>query len=662
MDSSTKSAIKALVLTLRHTLEDELTLALKRYGIFTDQKWTPDAPPDRLTDAAEREAWRRIVTVIRRGTQEGRTLPQASADYVREAAFTLLNRLVGLKCLEVRGIIPEIITTRDIYSGRSQAHRDYRDAHPREARAADDALPAAIQDACRQVNADLIGYLFDPDDDYSLLWPRYAVLKDCIARINALEEIIWREDEIIGWLYQFYNAEEKVAVRRRGKPQTPHDVAVINQFFTPRWVVKFLVDNTLGRLWLEMHPDSARVRAKCDYLVPEVLADRQISESANQREGEAPTPNSQLDPTSPINNPAAPPRRAAKPVTDIRLLDPACGTMHFGHYACEVFAEMYRDSLDHGWPIQNPKSNIQNHEIPSLILQHNLFGVDIDRRAVQLAALSLFMKARTLHPEAQVRQVNLVSADATLPDSGVREQFLARYKDAPRVQKAFAQVLADMDHVAQVGSLLRVEERLRALLTEAGYALSETGELRPRPQRTIPGLEAPVRQLELGEQPNAGSGWTPGYTLAGLRDDLRAFARDALQEHDLNAQLFAAEADKAVRLLDVFIDDYDVVVMNPPYGAGLNEADSLLKQLYPNTYNDLYSMFVERGLSLTQKSKGYVGALTSRTFIRLTTFQKFREKILLSESILSIIRGRQTPAEGTCRKCQIQVHCATYAR
>ena len=607
------------------------------------------------------------MTVIRRGLSEGRTLPQASGDYVREAAFTLLNRLTGLKCLEVRGIIPEIITTREIYSGRSLAHRDYRDAHPQAARASDDALPAALAEACRRVNAELIGYLFDPDDDFSLLWPRYAVLKGCIEQINALDEAVWREDEIIGWLYQFYNAEEKVAVRRRGKPQTPHDVAVINQFFTPRWVVKFLVDNTLGRLWLEMHPDSARVRAKCDYLVPEVagskgeVASSRVASSKGGEESASVTnallpatdnllpatstllpATGYLLPDSPINNPAAPARRAAKPVTEIRLLDPACGTMHFGHYACEVFAEMYRDSFDHNWPIdalENPKSKIQNHEIPSLILRHNLFGVDIDRRAVQLAALSLFMKARTLHPEAQVRQVNLVSADATLPNSGVREKFLARYKQAPLVQRAFAQVLEHMNHVAQVGSLLRVEERLRELLAEAGYALSETGVLlRPCRQRTIPGLEAPVRQLELGDEPQAGSGWcqfTPGYTLASLRDDLRAFANAALEEHDLNAQLFAAEADKAVHLLDVLMGEYDVVVMNPPYGDTTAFAKKSLKELYPTSFYDLYAAFFIRTFELAKN--GFVGALTSRSYLYLSRLETFRRELLETTNILALL-------------------------
>jgi hypothetical protein len=644
MNSKTKSAIKSLVLDLRHTLEKELAIALRYYGLFTDREWSLEAPPDRLTTPAEREVWRRMVTVIQQRMQEGRTLPEASEDYVRESAFTFLNRLVGLKCLEMRGIIDEIITTREIYGGRSQAHRNYREMHPRAARAADDALPAAIEAAFRHVNDEMIGYLFDPDDDHSLVWPRYAVLKRCIAMINGLDAAAWREDEIIGWIYQFYNAEEKVEVRDRGKPQTPHDVAVINQFFTPRWIVKFLVDNTLGRLWLEMHPDSERVRAKCDYLVPEphpsptsaASGDTpSLSRPSGEGEGQGEDEGFALDPDSPINTPAAAPRRDEKPLTQIKLLDPACGTMHFGHYAMEVFAAMYRDARDWG------HVQIAEHEIPGVILKNNLFGVDIDRRAVQLAALSLFMKARTMHAEASVSQVNLVAADATLPDSDVREAFLARYAKAPKVQRAFAQVLADMDQVAELGSLLRVEERLRELLAEAGHAAAREAlrGLDPRRQREIPGMEAPRRQIglaELADDEEQAAAWTPHYTLRELRDDLRAFARRALDEHDLNAQLFATEADKAVRLLDVLMGEFDVVVMNPPYGETMEVAKDYLGKTYSETKNDLYAAFIDRGLDLIG-AEGYIGALVSRTFMFLSSFTKFREQILLALShIISI--------------------------
>ena len=129
---------------------------------------------------------------------------------------------------------------------------------------------------------------------------------------------LWAEDEILGWIYQFYNAEHKEAIRKRGKPRRPAEVAVINQFFTPRWIVKFLVDNTLGRLWLEMHPDSGRVRKKCDYLVPEPLAVHGARDQGSVTRDQAFV----LDPDSPINNPKAPPRREPKPPQDIRLIDP----------------------------------------------------------------------------------------------------------------------------------------------------------------------------------------------------------------------------------------------------------------------------------------------------------------------------------------------------
>jgi hypothetical protein len=631
------------------------------------------------------------------GADPEKATPQQRAEavdwFVREVAFTHLNRLVALKCLEVRGLIPEIITTRDAYGGRSRAHYDYRYAHPDEARQPDDALPAAIRHVCRQVYAEF-KFLFDvgdpatgqPPPANSILWPSYPVLKECIALINGLDEAagltpddaqqgwastqegrgvagqprwpsgadeaqqdwdstreeegvagqprwpsLWAEDEIIGWIYQFYNAEQKEAIRKRGKPRRPAEVAVINQFFTPRWIVKFLVDNTLGRLWLEMHPDSERVRKKCDYLVPEPLgADETGRQGDKETRGEGER-GFRLDPDSPVNNPKAPPRREPKPVTEIRLIDPACGTMHFGHYAFEVFQEMYLDSLEHGWPIaadeevdqiRNPKpvvSEVEPSEIPSLILRHNLYGVDIDLRAVQLAGLSLFIKAKTANPKAHISHLNLVVADAVLPTDGARQRFLDQYKDDKVVQDAVRQVLDEMANVAEVGSLLRVEERLRDILARAGHAA-----VRDESRN----MQHAIHQLSLAEAPGAQpEEWGAHYTVQRLLDDLRAFAAEALQTHDLNAQLFAEEAEKSVHLLDVFLNDYDVVVMNPPYGDTTSKARKRINRDYPDAGGDLYTASMVRGLDMLN-SDGYLGALTSRTYLTLATFEKFRQLLL----------------------------------
>jgi hypothetical protein len=668
MNRQAKSAIKSLVLTLRRRLEDDIAIKLKRYG-FAGERWLPleRLPHVQRDDQATIDHFRLKAALeqhLRRiGAEPVKATSQQQAEavdwFVREVAFTHLNRLVALKCLEVRDLIPEIITARDAYGGRSRAHYDYRNAHPDEAREADDALPATIRHVCRQVYAEF-KFLFDVGDPatgrqppaHSILWPSYPVLKECIQLINDLDRdaghdtehaarnTLWDEDEIIGWIYQFYNAEQKEAIRKRGRPRCPAEVAVINQFFTPRWIVKFLVDNTLGRLWLEMHPDSERVRAKCDYLVPEPL--QQGSESASQRGDFA---NSQtrrfaLDPDSPINDPKAPPRREPKRPQDIRLIDPACGTMHFGHYAFEVFQEIYRDALEHGWLDDSPSPDDRERgpggegDIPAAILRHNLYGVDIDLRAVQLAGLSLFIKAKTANPDAHISHVNLVVADAVLPPDGARQRFLDQYKDDKVVQNAVRQVLDEMANVAEVGSLLRVEERLQDILAKAGHAAVQDRSTGSRQvwdaerQQGLPGFEPPTRQLSLAEAAGAvPEEWGAHYTLARLLDDLRAFAAEALQTHDLNAQLFAEEVEKSVHLLDVFLNDYDVVVMNPPYGVATGVAKRYLKRVYPRSWNDLGTAFVERATDLS--AKGYAGALTSRTYMFLIRLLKFREGVIL---------------------------------
>jgi len=673
MNRQAKSAIKSLVLTLRHKLEDEIAIQLKRYG-FAGERWLPveRLPHIQRNDRATIDHFRLKTALeqhLRRiGAEPNEAMPQQRAEaagwFVREVAFTHLNRLAALKCLEVRDLIPEIVTVRDAYGGRSRAHYDYRNDHPDEARRPDDALPAALRHVCQQVYAEF-RFLFDVGDPAtgrqppanSILWPDYPVLKECIQLINDLDKdagheprnTLWAEDEIIGWIYQFYNAEQKEAIRRRGRPRRPAEVAVINQFFTPRWICKFLVDNTLGRLWLEMHPDSERVRAKCDYLVPEPLPAE--NSEFGVRDSEPAIRNSQfaIDPDSPVNDPKAPPRREPKSPQEVRLIDPACGTMHFGHYAFEVFQEIYRDARDHDWVTGDDV--LPDEEIPAAILRHNLYGVDIDLRAVQLAGLSLFIKAKlALHAlseaegsqvegtamlKAHISHVNLVVADAVLPADGARQGFLERYRDDLVVQDAVRQVLDEMANVAEVGSLLRVEERLRDILGKAGHAAVQ--HLDAERQRGLPGFEPPTRQLSLAEAAGAApEEWGAHYTLARLLDDLRAFAAEALQTHDLNAQLFAQEAEKTVHLLDVFLNDYDVVVMNPPYGNPTPTGKRYIVSAYPRTWNDIYGSFIERSEDLV-RGRGYTGVLCSRTFMFLSRFERVRKYILENAQVIALL-------------------------
>ncbi len=192
MNRQAKSAIKSHVLTLRHKLEDDIAIQLKRYG-FAGERWLPleRLPHIEWDDQAASDHYRLKAALeqqLRRmGVNTKKAKPQQRAEavywFVREIAFTHLNRLVALKCLEVRDLIPEVITTREAYGGRSRAHYDYRNAHPDQARRPDDALPAAIRHVCQRVYAEF-KFLFDVGDPAvgrhppanSILWPSYPVL------------------------------------------------------------------------------------------------------------------------------------------------------------------------------------------------------------------------------------------------------------------------------------------------------------------------------------------------------------------------------------------------------------------------------------------------------------------------------------------------------
>jgi hypothetical protein len=600
MDKAAKAKIKRLVLDLRRLLEADVTVGLKRLGILADRNWLPETQVPRPDEEVfSRRA--RIAVVVQASMDQGSTRQEATQEYIRRTALTYLIRLVGLKCLEVRNLIDEVITTRVEYGGRSLFHRDFRHAYPELATQSDDALPAALEAAC--LVAQELHTLFDPDDDWSIIQPRYNTLKEAIARINGLPTEIWLEDEIVGWVYQFYRIEDRNRVRKRGLPQKADDVAAINQFYTPRWIVQFLVDNTLGRLWLEMHPDS-RVRQKCTYLVP----------------------------TADLPQPSDEPVREAKPPWEIRLLDPACGTMHFGFYASEVFLEMYREARERHWAdrLSDGRSifDLTEAEVVSCIFFYNLFGITIDTWAARLATLSLYMKLKALHSEARVIRLNIICADATLSKDGeVRQQFLKEFVDDGEMQKALGEIFATMSDIAQVGSLFHPREQLQRILKEM---MHPTAQWEDQQRSAAEKGQTPVRQRELGEITGPGVGWRVFRPLDEVLEKVRDFANQCRAENNHTGRFLALETQDNLHLLDVLLQPYDVVVMNPPYGKTTAKAKQYLCQIYPQTHHDLYAAFFERALGFLQDD-GYIGALTSRTFLYLKSFRQLREQLLLKK-------------------------------
>ena len=658
-----KEAVKAWVPKVRQALDNEFAAQLDRLGIRRDGK---HRPLDKMSMPEASVAIRRRVEalVLREALSEG--TPGRGYDNVRrELTYTLLNRLVGLKAMESRRLLylpppgqpnaaPEEteVVTPVPGQGRSRYQRDFRAAASGRYKYEDDAEEALLRDcliaAFRSVTGE-IRVLFDPDHEYACVWPTHAALTSVLTLINdGLPPDTYRAQDFLGWVYQFFNREEKKRIRdeNKGTPQSSYELAVINQFYTPSWVVKVLVDNTLGRLWLQMHPDSALQPKAPPPMPDDRVTDTPIADYLVPRTGERiryqrVTSDGQV--------------ATFKRAIDITLIDPACGTMHFGQYAFGLFHRMYLDEIENagkaGWPVE--PSVREPRDIPSTILERNLFGIDIDARAVQIASLSLMLTAKEAalrhgsSPLAvKVRRSNLVVANTV--DLGVDrlralvEQVGANLGSLELRQRLFETLWDNLQYVGELGSLVQMREGV-------GAVLGEWVDSRARDK----GLTTLIRK-DSGRQLDLGS-IVDGLTrekarqlklerkiledeAARLQQELLAAIEEAASESsaDPTERLFAEDTARGFTLVQVLSRRYDVAVMNPPYGSFVRKSKDFVKVAYPLTANDIYATFIDRATQLTEP-EGYVGALVSATFVNLTTFQKLRTEILLKRNPLIVM-------------------------
>jgi hypothetical protein len=650
-----KDAVRVWVPKVRRVLENEFLGQLERLGLRRDGEHTS---LDRMrlseSDAALRQ---RVEALLNRDALVEGSSERGYENVVRELTYTLLNRLVGLKAMEVRQILylpppedpsapPEQTEVITPIPGqvRSRYLRDFRAAGGNRYKYEDDAEEALLRDgltaAFRHITRE-IRILFDPDHEYSCVWPTHAMLASVLRMINEeLPEDAYRAKDFLGWVYQFFNREEKKRVRdeNKGTPRSSYELAVINQFYTPSWVVKALVDNTLGRLWLQMHPDSKLQTATPPPLPDERVSDGSVADYLVPRTGER-ICYQRLSQEGQVDT--------FKRVRDIALLDPACGTMHFGQYAFGLFHQMYLDEIEYagqpGWP-KEPSVG-EPRDIPSAILDYNLFGIDIDPRAIQIASLSLLLTAKEAALEhgfspldVKVHRTNLIVANAVdLGEERLRalvDHVGAKLGSVELQQRLFKTIWENLQYVGELGSLVQVRESVARVLGEWVEAKArEKGLKRVFPtavpeQPTFEFIQKRGQQLELERR-------VLESETRALQDELLA----ALEEEagkaggDFADQLFAEDTARGLKLLQMLSRQYDVVVMNPPYGAFVPKVKDFVKAAYPLTSNDIYAAFIDRATQLTEP-EGYVGALVSKTFVNLTTFEKLRTEILLKRNPL----------------------------
>ena len=578
----------------------------------------------------------------------------------REFAYTLLNRLVGLKAMEARAILylpppedpngtPERTEVLTPVPGQAYSRllRDLRAAGGSRYKYEDDAEEALLRDglttAFRYLTRE-IGILFDPDHEYACIWPTHGTLTLVIRMVNEdLPAAAYSARDFLGWVYQFFNREEKKRVREetKGTPRSSYELAVINQFYTPSWVVKALVDNTLGRLWLQMHPDSTLAPKGPPPLPDELTSDDLAVDYLVPRTGE----NVRFKRLTEMGE-----VQTFRRACDITLLDPACGTMHFAQYAFGVFHRMYLDEIEHagepGWP-EDP-SVMDRRDIPAAILKHNLFGIDIDPRSIQIASLSLMLTAKEAALEhdfspldVHIQKANLVVANAVnLGQERLRvlvEKVDKRLGSGELRERLFTAIWDNLHYVRELGSLVQVRESVSQVLTDWVEKRAREKGLtmivrRAAAQETFGFVEAMdrdrVHQLELERRVLEGEA---RQLEAELLETLEAAAGQI--GDDPSDQIFAEDTVRGLKLLHMLSRRYDVVVMNPPYGDFVPTVKDFVKAAYPLTSNDIYAAFIDRATQLIEP-QGYAGALVSATFVNLKTFEKLRTEILLKRNPL----------------------------
>jgi hypothetical protein len=354
MDRDTRNLLFNTTQALRRGLEEEFALQLEgRFDVLRDGT-IADAPGPQL-DGSEKLTRRKIVEAIQHRRASGESERESVDGFLRETAFTFLNRLAALKMMEARGIVQECVSACDSHGFNARGFKEFGGLAPGLIDLPDGGYRLYLECLFDEIGRE-VGILFDRTDPASLLWPRRTALLDALGRINDPKLAgIWSEDETIGWIYQYYNDPEERRKMRDVKqggsaaPRNSREMAVRNQFFTPRYVVEFLTDNALGRLWYEMTKGKTSLKDRCRYLIRrpnEIFLGP--GENAPELSDEQTCAAESLTKEELLNQPVFIPHRPLKDPRQIRMIDPARGSMHFGLYAFDLLEIIYQEA----WEIQ----------------------------------------------------------------------------------------------------------------------------------------------------------------------------------------------------------------------------------------------------------------------------------------------------------------------
>jgi hypothetical protein len=498
------------------------------------------------------------------------------ADAIEEAAYTWFNRLMAIKILEkngyeqkqldYEGTVPALLDNARNgimpFLGESEKQK------VRERLLAGDeegAFGILLTGYCRKNS--LLNRVFGGIDDFTeLLLPNNLLTKGGIIELLNLNGFVLEEDykqvELIGWLYQFYISEKKDEVFKgfkENKKARKEDIPAATQIFTPKWIVKYLVENTVGQTWLDQHPDS-EIKTHLKYLVEN-----------KSKKGEAPK----------VLSPGADLGEAKK----ITLLDPAVGSGHILVTAFDVYMLMYREE------------GSTTRQAVREILKYNLFGLDIDKRAAQLARFAVLMKAASY--DREVLSENVLPQIYAMPEP-------VHFDRRPLEQFLFEGETLELDNE---GILKDLNKGL--LLMRQAQNLGS------------------IIQFDLQDD---------------TRDQLWSRYRYWVRKEEQNKLTIDQESwwkplSEYLNPLNVLLGQYDCVAANPPYMGQKNmngELKEYVNKHYPDSKADLFAVFMEACWN-SAKTKGRVGMINQHSWMFLSSFEGLRSKVLNNHTIESML-------------------------
>ena len=477
---------------------------------------------------------------------------------MEEAAYTWFNRFAAIRFMELSGYLTHGYRVLSHLEGQSEpeilAKAQYLERLDGLEKEEIIALKTAgTKDAelyrklvlaqCNELHS-AMPFLFEKvDDPTELLLPDNLLNTDSVIRqmVDEIPEEDWKEVEIIGWLYQFYISEKKDTLMKAKKAYKTEDIPAVTQLFTPNWIVKYLVQNSLGAKWLATYPTSG-IKEKMEYYIEPADQTDEVKQQLKKI-----TPDS-------LNS------------EELTVMDPACGSGHILVEAYNLLKDIY---LERGY---RPK------DIPALILTKNLYGLEIDDRAAQLAGFALMMKARKDDRQIFKKAIKpniLVLKSTSLQVQGRRES------------KDIIQLIELFENASTFGSLIRVPEELI-------------------------------------------------LKLSTIKQDLQQ-KRGDLSSHDVftGAQYYE-DLLELVRQAEYLSFRYDCVIANPPY-LGWKWMTTLLREFaatqYPTTKSDLFAMFIECGFELAKDRIGFIAMVTMQSWMFLSSFEKCRDLWLDTKTI-----------------------------